>query len=348
MYIIDLIRKNAGKRKIAFWGGWEEKEIVDQIAENKEYIFVSAKPHEYDKKLKVEHLASLNGKSERFYVVVFPKETAEIRGMFSRFGYNDNDVFYVNHVPYIRNGNGIDKYGNMVTGLQKGCKIIFTGYDAVVNIGKGLWVKNELKIHCGSRGIVNIGCNCRINDKCTITAANLTQEKLIECEIGDNIVFNDCELYLYSGKIKIGSDSSFGSNLRMASGYKKEIIIGKDCMFSFDIFLQCGDGHNIYDLDKNICVNDVELLSDDKKKIIIGEHVWCGLRVIILNGTQIGNGSIVGAQSLVKGIFPNNCVLVGSPAKIIQKNKAWSRSPVINENSPTPYEKEFFKKTEGD
>ncbi len=41
--------------------------------------------------------------------------------------------------------------------------------------------------------------------------------------------------------------------------------------------------------------------------------------------TQIGNGSIIGAMSLVKSIIPNNCIAAGIPARVIRKNIAWSR-----------------------
>lgn len=38
-----------------------------------------------------------------------------------------------------------------------------------------------------------------------------------------------------------------------------------------------------------------------------------------------GGGTIIGANSLVKGEIPNNCIAVGTPARIIRKNVAWSR-----------------------
>lgn len=37
----------------------------------------------------------------------------------------------------------------------------------------------------------------------------------------------------------------------------------------------------------------------------------------ILAGTSIGNNCIIGANSLVKGNFPDNSVIVGNPAKIV-------------------------------
>lgn len=38
---------------------------------------------------------------------------------------------------------------------------------------------------------------------------------------------------------------------------------------------------------------------------------------IILCGTQIGNNVIIGANSVVSGEYPDDCVIAGNPAKII-------------------------------
>lgn len=48
------------------------------------------------------------------------------------------------------------------------------------------------------------------------------------------------------------------------------------------------------------------------------------MNAIILMGTNIGNNSIVGAGSVVKGNFPDGSIIAGNPARVIgnyyQKN----------------------------
>ena len=39
----------------------------------------------------------------------------------------------------------------------------------------------------------------------------------------------------------------------------------------------------------------------------------------IMPGTVLGKQCVVGANSVVKGTFPDYCVIVGSPAKIVKK-----------------------------
>ncbi len=57
--------------------------------------------------------------------------------------------------------------------------------------------------------------------------------------------------------------------------------------------------------------------------IKIGNHVWIGMRSIILKGVTIGDGSIVAAGSVVVKDVPNNCLVAGNPAKVVKKNVKW-------------------------
>lgn len=55
------------------------------------------------------------------------------------------------------------------------------------------------------------------------------------------------------------------------------------------------------------------------KPIVIGEDCWLGGNVIVLPGVTIGEGSTVGAGSVVtKDVPPYHCV-AGNPARIIRK-----------------------------
>jgi len=50
--------------------------------------------------------------------------------------------------------------------------------------------------------------------------------------------------------------------------------------------------------------------------IEIGDHVWIGAGVKVLDGVHIGRHSIVGAGSVVTRSIPENAVAVGVPARI--------------------------------
>lgn len=55
-----------------------------------------------------------------------------------------------------------------------------------------------------------------------------------------------------------------------------------------------------------------------KGPIIVGDDVWIGNRATIMSGTQIGQGAVVGACSVVSGRVPPYAVVAGNPAKIIR------------------------------
>lgn len=52
-------------------------------------------------------------------------------------------------------------------------------------------------------------------------------------------------------------------------------------------------------------------------KVSIGNNVFIGVNSIILMNTEIGDNVIIGAGSVVHGKIPSNCVVAGSPAKVI-------------------------------
>ena len=99
------------------------------------------------------------------------------------------------------------------------------------------------------------------------------------------------------------------------------IQIGNDCLFSDEIILQSADQHGIIDLKKR------EIINLHEASIIVGNHVWIGRRACLLNGSNIGSGSIVGFGSLVNQQHEDNSLIVGVPGKTKKSDITWSRNP---------------------
>jgi len=55
-----------------------------------------------------------------------------------------------------------------------------------------------------------------------------------------------------------------------------------------------------------------------KGGIVIGDDVWLGFGVIVLDGVQIGDGAVIGAGSVVIKSIPENCIAAGNPARVIK------------------------------
>jgi acetyltransferase-like isoleucine patch superfamily enzyme len=65
----------------------------------------------------------------------------------------------------------------------------------------------------------------------------------------------------------------------------------------------------------------------DYKPVTIGKSVWFPWRVFVMPGSVVGDGSVIGANSLVSGEIPPYSLAVGSPAKVIRSAPDWPRKP---------------------
>ena len=87
-------------------------------------------------------------------------------------------------------------------------------------------------------------------------------------------------------------------------------------MFSYGIEIHTTDYHSIIDKYGNR-INPSE-------SVIIGDHVWIGIRTIILKGSEIASNSIIGAGSIVNNkISEENVVIAGNPADVRKKYVNW-------------------------
>lgn len=116
-------------------------------------------------------------------------------------------------------------------------------------------------------------------------------------EIGENVQIND---YVHIGSIE---SVKIGNNVLMAS----KIYISDH-------------NHGIYE--GEFCDNPLIIPAIRKsvsKRVIIEDNVWIGESVCILPGVIIGEGSVIGALSVVTKSIPPFSIAVGNPAKIVKK-----------------------------
>lgn len=116
------------------------------------------------------------------------------------------------------------------------------------------------------------------------------------CFIDDNTEFIDTSFCISEGKI----------------------TVGKDCLFSSEVIIRNHDSHHIFDSRTHQRINYT-------KDIEIGNHVWIGNRATLLGGAKIGDGSVVGSNAVTSSRFKKNSIIAGVPAKIIRENVCWSR-----------------------
>ena len=141
---------------------------------------------------------------------------------------------------------------------------------------------------------------------------------------------------LVSGRrnISIGSGTRIFPGLRIEAIGKGTIGIGNNCVIeqnvhiiSMDEDLTIGDdvtiAPNVFITNVNHMYQDINKSVMDQgyviRKTAIGDGCFLGYGVAIQAGTTLGSHCIIGSNSVVRGAFPDNCVIVGSPAHIIKQ-----------------------------
>ncbi len=114
-----------------------------------------------------------------------------------------------------------------------------------------------------------------------------------------------------SGKINIGDDVSIGQNFHLVSG--GSLTIGSHVTLSGNVFISNLE-HSYREIDTMALEQESVI-----REVSIGDYCFIGYGACILPGTMLGNNVIVGANSVVKGSYPDPVVIAGIPAKIIKK-----------------------------
>ena len=60
------------------------------------------------------------------------------------------------------------------------------------------------------------------------------------------------------------------------------------------------------------------------KETYIGKNCFIGKGAVIQAGTVLGEQCIIGANSVVRGNYPDYCVIAGAPAKIVKKYNVYT------------------------
>lgn len=115
--------------------------------------------------------------------------------------------------------------------------------------------------------------------------------------------------------IQIGKNVSIGSDCHIAS--IQNISIGNNVLIGSYVMITDHFHGTITSSEINIPPN--ERILSSRGPVIISDNVWIGKGVTILPGVCVGEGCIIGANSVVTSSIPANTVFAGVPAKIIKQ-----------------------------
>ncbi|GAA0412721.1 sugar acetyltransferase [Acrocarpospora corrugata] len=124
--------------------------------------------------------------------------------------------------------------------------------------------------------------------------------------------------------VRIGGSCSIGRGSHIVG--HQSIVIGSHVF----------TGPYVYITDQNHVYDDPEVPIGRQwprnNPVEIGDGCWLGAGAIILPGTRIGRQSVVAGGAVVRGEFPDHCVIAGVPAKIVRtfsEEEGWHTPGVI-------------------
>lgn len=120
-----------------------------------------------------------------------------------------------------------------------------------------------------------------------------------------------------SKKLIIGNDCIFGDMLHIAANY--HVVIGDNLLAASRVFITDSNHGNYSGKNHSLPSEKPYNRQLGYTESIIGDNVWIGENVCVLAGSIIGNGCVVASNAVVNGVFPENCIIGGIPAKIIKK-----------------------------
>jgi acetyltransferase-like isoleucine patch superfamily enzyme len=134
-------------------------------------------------------------------------------------------------------------------------------------------------------------------------------------------IFPLVEVVILSGgpivnpKLVIKDRSALGGRTTISIG--KEVTIEEDVLVSYDCRISDTDGHpRQADLRAKLLPTHAE----DIRPVRICRNAWIGNGALIMKAVTIGEGAVIGANSVVVNDLPSFALATGNPAEIYFRN----------------------------
>ena len=237
-----------------------------------------------------------------------------------------------NHIelPSIHNSNNrINLNGEMNSfivdenGYMRSSFCFIEGTNNRIYTGKNSILTNQCSIRIsGNNNHVVIEDDCLLNRMSIYIAGDNNKVRLSQHV---SVVQSSFHMENDNNVIEIGKGTSLHGRengfVELVLEESTSITIKDDCMISNGVSFRSSDSHSVLD-EKGERTNPAG-------NIVINNHVWIGMRSLILKNTVIYENCVVGAGSLCnKEYKEGNCLIAGNPAKIIKKRVNWSRDRI--------------------
>ena len=159
---------------------------------------------------------------------------------------------------------------------------------------------------------IYIGDGVIIDDNVLVDAKGSANEGIYigsKAFIGRNSILS-CK----DGDIRLMEGVNIGFNCEIFSS--SSVVIGKHSIIAAFSYIVGGGNYDISNEALDFSEQDGLMT---KGGIKIQNNCWLGANVKVLDGVDIGKGSVIAAGSVVNNSVPSSCIAAGVPAKVIRK-----------------------------
>lgn len=196
------------------------------------------------------------------------------------------------------------------------------------------FMPKKLRVFKPSMCFVDSGAQVKIDKYLYFNRQWDNQRMLRNIMVGSLYVGKDASLEVDAFDVYAGSriNVNRGAKLSLGSGYMNHgcvidcfssISIGHGVAISERVVIRDADNHTIQSVSTPTQREQLGAAKPSMAPIVIQDHVWIGMNVIVLKGVTIGEGAVVAAGSLVNKDVPPRCLVGGVPARVVKSDINW-------------------------
>ncbi|WP_420393213.1 acyltransferase [Acuticoccus sp.] len=185
--------------------------------------------------------------------------------------------------------------GNVIEGYpseHRGCSVVFRGRGHQLTFGANVRLRNAKFRFLGKGAPTSI-------------------------VIGDDVFVNQAaDFDLHATRIVIGNGVRIIKKSQFIVAGGATLEIGAGCLLA-NVRIRTNDMHKVVDVATGEWLNPAG-------DVVLEPRVWLAEDVKIYKGVRIGEGSVVGACSVVTSDLPAQSLCVGVPARVVRQGVTWA------------------------
>lgn len=214
--------------------------------------------------------------------------------------------------------------------------VILASGHSTIRIGKHTFLGKQAHVIADEMSVLTIGEEGLAGEQCSITSGKHSELMIgVECVVENyaSVASSEHSNMTLGNRVHLGARNIMGASERGVLFLGEKTTIGENGWFSATAGGEIHLGNdNMLSLFIKMAVGNHELLDQKTGKLLTNrvairteDHVWIGIGSTLLPGAHLGEGSVVGASSVVTKSFPSHCTIAGNPARVLREGISWQR-----------------------